>query len=111
MTKQELVERTRLIRKDVLKLTQSELAEEIGSSQALVSRMELDGKGTVDLLIDLFNFYEKKGIAAYMVWHPNFSVNMLIEDGENSNKSEINKLLEDVKRDLDNLTTRVNLIL
>lgn len=109
MTKPQLVERLRLIRKDVLKLSQTELAEQIGTKQVLISRMELKGKGTIDLLIDLLNFYEKKGIKSYIVLLPNFSIEMLTND--NSNKSEIDKLAEEVKTDVDQLIQKVKSML
>jgi predicted transcriptional regulator len=107
MTKQQLVERTKSIRKDILKITQSELAEAIGTSQALVSRMELDGKGTIDLLLDILNFYETKGIKKYMVLLPDFSTSMLLKDGD-TNKSEILKIINILKKELDQLETKVN---
>lgn len=110
MTKQQLVERTRLIRKEYLKLTQTELAEAIGSSQALVSRMELDGSGTIDVLIDIINFYSNKGIRVDLLWAPNFNIEMLTDPIGQNTADEIGQIVNDVKMSLDKITSKVKSI-
>lgn len=111
MTKLEIVERTRLIRKNILKISQKELAQELGSSQAIVSRLELFGKGTIDILIDLINFYQTRGIKIHLIFLPDFNINSLIISDEQSQEektTEIVHIVEAVKKDLDTLITKVN---
>ena len=59
MTKKDFGEITRIIREDILKLSQDELATEIGSAQSLVSRMER-GQGTIDHLFEFIGLLQEK---------------------------------------------------
>jgi len=45
-----------------------------------------------------------------MIWLPNFNINMIINNAEYDSKKEINQILEDVRRNLDTLSTKLNAI-
>jgi transcriptional regulator with XRE-family HTH domain len=101
MNKQELVERTRLIRKDVFKLTQSELAEAIGSSQVLVSRFELNGNGTIDFLLDLILFYASKGVSVNTLFAETFDPSKALDSKPETISLNITNIVETIRKELD----------
>jgi transcriptional regulator with XRE-family HTH domain len=111
MTKEDLIERTRLIRKDVLKISQLELAEAVGTSQVMISRMEGEGRVSADLIIDILNYYEKQGIKPHLLFLPFFDSKMLLEDSRNNHTSEICNDVEEMKKDLDKIAAKVRKIL
>jgi predicted transcriptional regulator len=106
MTKEDLIERTRLIRKDVLKISQLELAEAINTSQVMVSRMEGEARCTLDQFIDVLNFYEQKGIKPYLLFLPLFDSKMLLHESRKDHTAEICNMVEGVKKDLDDIAAK-----
>lgn len=103
LKKKEIVERFRIIRKDVLKLSQSQFADELGSSQALVSRMELEGSGTIDFFVDILNYFQQKGIKINSLFGSNFNINHLTEDDNNKQRDEICQEVDNVRLSLDKI--------
>lgn len=111
MTKTELGERTRIIREEILNMTQEELAVALGTTQTLVSRMER-GMGTVDYLLDLLSFYDNKGLKSHMIFHSPFQKELLPQTGTTSNVDQVLHFAQMIKEnfngDLNKLIMLVN---
>ena len=99
MTKKDFGEITRIIREDILKLSQDELATEIGSAQSLVSRMER-GQGTIDHLLSLLDYYKKKGLKTHMIFYEPFQKELLVEDTTSTNVDQVLHVAQHYKETL-----------
>lgn len=88
-----------IIREEVLKMNQAELAEKIGTVQTLVSRMERGIGGNINTLFDFITFLEKEGYPAHYVFKGKFKPNLI----RNKNRVKtIEKFIEDLVIDFMN---------
>lgn len=110
MTKQEFGERTRIIREAILGLTQTELAEALGSEQTLVSRMER-GLATFDYVLNLLDYYKTKGLIPHMIFYTPFQKELLLQNTSANSEQVIENLIkikEHVAEDVDRAILLVN---
>jgi predicted transcriptional regulator len=110
MTKKELGERVRIIREDILKIKQGELAIELGMQQSLISRME-KGETSLDQILTLLEYYEKKGIKSHMLLRPVFEKNLLLEEDIPFNADQMLSIIEEVKEANNAGFTRLSLLI
>jgi predicted transcriptional regulator len=100
MDLEEFGRRVAIIRETVLNISQDELAKELGTYQAIVSKLENGiGGGSIFIVLDLINLLEKKKLSAHMLFREPFDVNLLSKrPNEDLNESlkelrEVAKLL------------------
>jgi len=93
----EFGKRVAIVRETVLKMSQADLAKELETYQALVSRLENGVGGSIILVFDLINLLKKKKLSAHMLFREPFDVNLLSKDIKSPNE-ELTETL-DIKKD------------
>jgi len=70
-------DRVRQVREEILKLTQTELAKEINSTQAIISRLELGIGGNIYIIFDIINYLHSKKLLGHMLFREVFDIELL----------------------------------
>ncbi|MEO6836797.1 MAG: helix-turn-helix transcriptional regulator [Ginsengibacter sp.] len=92
--------RVQMIRENVLKMNQSELAEKINTTQVLLSRLENGIGGNINVVFDLVNYLYSKNIAAKEVFSKQFSIDLVTTNS--NDPATINIQLEELVKELQN---------
>lgn len=90
-------DRVRQVREELLKLTQTELAKEINSTQATISRLELGIGGNNYVIFDFINYLHSKKLLGHMLFREVFDIELLrttIAEAANEQILELVELLE-----------------
>lgn len=74
MDRSEFGKRLKAVRSNVLKMSQGELANELGVIQPLVSRLENGLGGTIELLFEIVAYFYQKGYPAYSLFYKDFNI-------------------------------------
>ncbi|MGE9310893.1 helix-turn-helix domain-containing protein [Niabella sp. CJ426] len=74
MDRSEFGKRLKAVRSNVLKMSQGELATELGVIQPLVSRLENGLGGTIELLFEIVAYFYQKGYPAYSLFYKDFNI-------------------------------------
>lgn len=74
MDRSEFGKRLKAVRSNVLKMSQGELANELGVIQPLVSRLENGLGGTIELLFEIVTYFYQKGYPAYCLFYKDFNI-------------------------------------
>ena len=100
---QEFGKRVQAIREQVLKMSQSELAEKINTSQVLLSRIENGIGGSINVVFDLVNYLNSKNIAAKEIFSQQFSIDQVVQISGNPKKArtEIEKMVKKIQKSMD----------
>lgn len=98
----DLGKRMQKVREEVLDMKQTELAEQLGTVQTLISRFERGLGGNIHLLIEFINFLEKKGYPGHMLFAKDFEVELIKRNANavneyNNPKSPIESQLSELK--------------
>lgn len=94
----EFGKRVQAIREQVLKMSQSELAEKINTSQVLLSRLENGIGGSINVVFDLVNYLNSKNIAAKEIFSKQFSIDLVTQKSNNPNAA--NRQIEELVKEL-----------
>ena len=96
----EFGKRVQAIREQVLKMSQSELAEKINTSQVLLSRIENGVGGSINVVFDLVNYLNSKNIAAKEIFSRRFSIDLVTQNSGNPNaaKTQIEGLVKELQK-------------
>lgn len=94
----EFGQRVQMIREHVLKMTQSELAENINTTQVLLSRLENGIGGSINVVFDLINYLYLKNIAAKEVFGEHFSLDLVMKNS--NDPTTINIQLAELVKEL-----------
>jgi transcriptional regulator with XRE-family HTH domain len=96
----EFGKRVQAIREQVLKMSQSELAEKINTSQVLLSRIENGIGGSINVVFDLVNYLNSKNIAAKEIFSQRFSIDLVTQNSNNPNtaKTQIEELVKELQK-------------
>lgn len=97
MTPQELGKVLAIIRDEILKISQEELAAKLDVSQSVVSRMER-GLGTLEYLCSLITFFKEQGIKTHMIWFEPFQKDLLLQT-PTTNVEQIRETIREMKDD------------
>lgn len=101
LTFAEFGRRIALVRKEIFRLKQVEFAPLIGTTQGLLSRLELGIGGNMHIIFDLVNFLNKNGLQGHLLFRETFDVKNMktkneilveIEGAERALKKEIDTL-------------------
>lgn len=95
---EEFGKRVQLIRENILKMNQSELAEKINISQVLLSRLERGIGGNITVVFDLINYLYSKNIAGKEIFSEQFSLDLVTKNSKDP--STINTQLEELVKEL-----------
>ena len=98
----DLGKRMQKVREEVLDMKQTELAEQLGSVQTLISRFERGLGGNIHLLIEFINYLEKRGYPGHMLFAKGFGVALMKKNAnatdENNNlKNPVEAQLSELK--------------
>ena len=94
----EFGKRVQMIRENVLKMNQSELAEKINITQVLLSRLERGIGGNINVVFDLVNYLYSKNIAAKEVFSELFSLDLVTKNS--NDPATIHNQLEELVKEL-----------
>ena len=72
--------RVQMIRENILKMNQSELAVKISTTQVLLSRLERGIGGSINVVFDLMNYLYSKNIVAKEVFSEHFSLDLVTQN-------------------------------
>jgi hypothetical protein len=86
--------RVQMIRENVLKMNQSELPENINTTQVLLSRLERGIGGNINVVFDLVNYLYSKNIAVKEVFSEHFSLALVTKNS--NNPATINNQIEEL---------------
>jgi len=104
-----LGERIRFVRENILKLSQTEMADHLGSNQVMVSRLEKGIGGSFEFLMKLLNFLYTQGVEAKELFALDFSKEafLLSQNAKTNYLTEVQDLINNIKNsvisDLDRL--------
>ncbi len=87
-------DRVRQVREEILKLTQTELAKEINSTQAIISRLELGIGGNIYIIFDFINYLQAKKLLSHMLFREVFDIELLHTKIAEAPKEQILELAE-----------------
>jgi predicted transcriptional regulator len=87
-------DRVRHVREEILKLTQTELAKEINSTQAIISRLELGIGGNIYIIFDFINYLNSKQLLGHMLFREVFDIELLHTKIAEAPKEQIWELAE-----------------
>lgn len=109
----EFGKRVQAIREQVLKMSQSELAENINTSQVLLSRVENGIGGSINVVFDLVNYLNSKNIAAKEIFSKRFSIDMVMQNSKNPNAAtiQIQGLVKELQKNMNEDFDKLNLLL
>lgn len=113
ITLEELGNRIKLIRHNLLKFSQAELAEILETQQVLISRLE-KGKGSVTLFLDFLNYLNSKGYRGYLLFASSFSLQQINASIPISVEQIVQLLklhLEDSEKSIQEVLSRLDLLL
>lgn len=83
----------KMIRSEILKLNQVQLAEQVDSSQILISRLERGHGASVLLLLKVIDYFRSVGINAHNIFYEPFDRRLLLKEsddfGEEINPSSV----------------------
>jgi len=91
------------VREQLLEMNQTELAEQLGSVQGLVSRMERGIGGNINMVFDFISLLEKKGYASHFLFKKDFDIELLKQkapskQSANKTAATINKKISELKK-------------
>lgn len=101
---QEFGNRVQLIREDVLLMTQAQLAEKLGITQVLLSRLERGIGGNINTVFDIVNYLYSQDIAGMYIFSDHFSIDMVSEKSNNpvAVGSQIEELIKEMQKTINN---------
>jgi predicted transcriptional regulator len=96
----EFGKRVQAVRENILEMNQSELAEQINTSQVLLSRLERGIGGNINVVFDLVNYLYSKNIAAKEIFGERFSLDLVTQNSNNSNtiNTQIEALVKELQK-------------
>src|SRR5450631_1489195 len=96
----EFGKRVQMMREQVLDMNQSELAEQINTSQVLLSRIERGIGGNINVVFDLVNYLYSKNIADKEIFGERFSLDLVTQNSNNSNtiNTQIEALVKELQK-------------
>ena len=91
------------VREQLLEMNQTELAEQLGSVQGLVSRMERGIGGNINMVFDFISLLEKKGYASHFLFKKDFDIELLKQkppskQSANKTAATINKKISELQK-------------
>ena len=98
----DLGKRMQKFREAVLDLKQTELAEQLGTVQTLISRFERGLGGNIHLVLEFINYLEKRGYPGHMLFAKDFGVELIKQnanavDENNNPKNPVEVQLAELK--------------
>ena len=96
----EFGKRVQAVREKILDMNQSELAENINTSQVLLSRIERGIGGNINVVFDLINFLYSRDIAAKEIFGEQFSLELVSQNSNNTNvvNTQIEALVKELQK-------------
>lgn len=73
----EFGKRIAIVRKNIFKLRQVEFAPLIGTTQGILSRLELGIGGNLHIVFELVNFINKSGFKGHLLLKGTFDINLM----------------------------------
>lgn len=109
----EFGKRVQAIREQVLKMSQSELAEKINTSQVLLSRIENGIGGSINVLFDLVNYLNSKNIAAKEIFSKKFTIDAVSQNAANQNAAttQLQGLVKELQKNMNDDFDKLQLLL
>jgi transcriptional regulator with XRE-family HTH domain len=109
----EFGKRVQAVREQVLKMSQSELAEKINTSQVLLSRIENGIGGSINVVFDLVNYLNSKNIAAKEIFSTRFSIDLVTQNSKNPNAAtiQIQGLVKELQKNMNEDFDKLSLLL
>ena len=91
----ELGLRAKLIRKEVLKINQIELAAKLDLTQNIISRLEIGEGVTIEIILKYLNYLYSQNLDAYKLFYLHFDVAGFEKSNYDLGKDKIAALLEE----------------
>lgn len=88
----------RKIREEILFMTQKELAMELKTAQAVISRLEKGKGGTIPFVLELLTFFQKKGVKSHMIFFEPFDLSYVNPNKKQQMVKEIDTLVQLMKK-------------
>lgn len=95
LTLNELGIRAKLIRKEVLKINQNELAEKLDLSQNIISRMEIGDGVTIEIILKYLDYLYSLNFDAYKLFYLHFDIANFQKSNYDLEKDKIVYLLNE----------------
>jgi len=91
----ELGKRIKLVRNEILQMNQQELAARLQSHQGVISRLEKGLGGSIELLLQVVDYFNKRGLNGHLIFAKNFSIDLLPDNTKAKMQAMPNKLLSE----------------
>jgi transcriptional regulator with XRE-family HTH domain len=113
MDLKEFGRRLQMVREDLLRMNQTEIAWYLNMSQTMYSRLESGMAGNIHTIFKVVNYLRHRNLEAHLMFHDEFDLKVLVkpdvkETQEGSDRERLLELLEHLKtsakEDYENLT-------